>query len=239
MIAYGVCIGSEDKFSSCARHGLAACAAASAPIAESRDNESIFSAYNQILDYFCASPELEAVVLLHEDLELRDGRFEAKIKSILSDGSVAIAGAVGAVDVTSLAWWEGSGRGRCAETRGLVDFGGGEHDVDSVDGLMMVLSAWAVRNLRFDELTYSGFHGYDADICFQARAAGRRVIVADFDLFHHTKGGYGDLESYRKADAAFRMKWIGPGSGRRPGCEDTSARSWAPSASRFVVGRAC
>jgi GT2 family glycosyltransferase len=81
------------------------------------------------------------------------------------------------------------------------------HDVDAVDGLLLVLSPWAVRNLRFDEDRFTGFHGYDADICFQARAAGKRVVVDEIAVVHHTKGGYGDLDAYRRCDQAFRAKW--------------------------------
>jgi GT2 family glycosyltransferase len=116
--------------------------------------------------------------------------------------------------VTSLAWWEGQGFGRVLESRGLVDFGGGAHDVDSVDGLLMVLSPWAVRTLRFDERSFHGFHGYDADICFQARAAGKRVVVEELAVVHHTKGGYGDLEAYRACDRAFAAKWA-PAAARK------------------------
>ncbi len=207
MIAYGVCVGSEEKYQACARPGLRACASPDAPVAECRDADSIFTAYNQVLDVFAEQPDLEALVLLHEDVELRDAHFEAKVRRALADDSVAVVGVIGARSVTSLAWWEGEGRGRCAETRGVIAFEGGGADVDVVDGLLLVLSPWAARNLRFDETGFHGFHGYDADICFQARAAGRRVRVVDLDLFHHTKGGYGDLAAYQAADVTFRSKW--------------------------------
>lgn len=208
MIAYGICIGSEEKFQRFARPGLALCASPGAPIAESRDNKSIFTAYNEILDVFGSQPELEALVLMHEDVELRDPSFESNVRALLRDGDVAVAGAIGAVGVRKLAWWEGQGRGRCLESRGLIDFGGGVHAVDAVDGLLLVLSAWAVRNLRFDELLFHGFHGYDLDICFQARSAGRKVVTADFELMHHTKGGFGDEAAYQRADAVFQRKWF-------------------------------
>ena len=64
-----------------------------------------------------------------------------------------------------------------------------------------------MRNLRFDEQTCTGFHGYDADICFQARAAGKRVVVDEIAVVHHTKGGYGDMAAYAACNAAFRAKW--------------------------------
>lgn len=49
--------------------------------------------------------------------------------------------------------------------------------MEMVDGCILVLSPWAVANLRFDEERYSGFHGYDADICFEARSQGKRVVL--------------------------------------------------------------
>ena len=81
---------------------------------------------------------------------------------------------------------------------GDIDFGGHDEDVDAVDGLLLVLSPWAVRNLRFDADRFDHFHGYDVDFCFQARAAGRRVVVDDIELLHHTNGGYNDVADFFK-----------------------------------------
>jgi GT2 family glycosyltransferase len=164
-------------------------------------------AYNEVLDAFSERDDLEALVLLHEDTEIVDSAFCEKVRRRMADPDVAIVGVVGARGVRSLAWWEGEGFGRVVETRGVVDFRAGAHDVDSVDGLMLVLSPWAVRSLRFDADRFSGFHGYDADLCFQARAAGKRVVVDEIAVVHHTKGGYGDIDAYRATDAAFVAKW--------------------------------
>jgi hypothetical protein len=207
MIAFAACVGSEEKFHRFAQPGLRLACEPDSLVAEVTADGSIFRAYNEVLDAFCDRDDLEALVLLHEDLEIVDSEFCAKVRSRLTEPDVAVLGVIGARGVTSLAWWEGDGRGRCLETRGLVDFGGGAHDVDTVDGLLLVLSPWAVRNLRFDDERFSGFHGYDADICFQARAAGRRVVVEEIAVVHHTKGGYGDTDAYHACDQAFRAKW--------------------------------
>ena len=82
-----------------------------------------------------------------------------------------------------------------------------DRDVDALDGLLLVLSPWAVRELRCDTETFTGFHAYDMDLCFQARKAGQRVVTAPLNVFHHTKGGYGDAAAWQAADAAFRRKW--------------------------------
>jgi hypothetical protein len=207
MIAFAACVGSEEKFRTLAQPGLRLACEPDSLVAEVTTGSSIFSAYNEVLDAFAERDDLEALVLLHEDLEIVDSDFCGKVRGRLADPGVAIVGVIGARGVSGLAWWEGEGRGRCLESRGLVDFGGGAHDVDTVDGLLMALSPWAVRNLRFDEQRFSGFHGYDADLCFQARAAGKRVVVDEIGVVHHTKGGYGDMEAYAACDRAFRAKW--------------------------------
>ena len=75
----------------------------------------------------------------------------------------------------------------CPRSRGL---GGGAGrtrstgEVETLDGFVLVLSPWAVRNVRFDE-SLGRFHGYDLDFCLQVREAGRKVVTADFRAIHH------------------------------------------------------
>lgn len=207
MIGFASCVGSPDKFREYAKPGLRLACEPDSLVAEAVTDRSIFEAYNEVLDAFSERDDLEALVLLHEDLEIVDHGFCAKVRARLADPDVAIMGVVGAIEPRGLAWWEAEGRGRCLETRGLVDFGGGFHDVDVVDGLLMVLSPWAVRNLRFDSERFSGFHAYDVDLCLQARAAGRRVVVDEIAVMHHTKGGLGDSEAYWRSNAVLVEKW--------------------------------
>jgi hypothetical protein len=233
MIGFAVCIGSEETFGRCAQPGIEAVAEPDSLVAELTDCDSIFSAYNEALDVFSDRDDLEAVVLIHDDLEIVDSDFCTKLRSrFKSDPDIGIVGVVGARGVRHLAWWQGGEQyGRVLDARSLVDFGGGSHDVEAVDGLLMALSPWAARNLRFDEERYGGFHGYDIDICFQARAAGKRVVVDELAVVHHTKGGFGDLESFKAANAAFVAKWparagqlqpSGPAGPRSPDRESTA-----------------
>jgi hypothetical protein len=207
VIGFASCIASRDVFLRRALPGLREAAEADSPIAELSTSDSIFVAYNEALDHFAGMDDLEALVLLHEDAELLQADFCTRVRSALADPAVAIVGAVGARDVRSLAWWDGELAGAVTETRGRVDHGFARTDVDAVDGLLLVLSPWAVRRLRFDAAGFTGFHGYDVDLCFQARAAGRAVRVADLPVLHHTKGGLGDADAWRRADATFRAKW--------------------------------
>lgn len=208
MFGYGICISSEAKYDAYARRGLETCAPRDAPVYERRQQTSIFRAYNSILDE-AAEAKSNGLVLLHEDTEIRDRDFESKLESEFSDPAVAIIGVIGGRGLRSSQW------GQCAERFGRApdayygenDFSRGSHEVDIVDGLLLALSPWAVRTLRFDEKNFDGFHAYDADICMQAKRAGKKVMVADIDIFHHTKGGYGDVATHRRSDDTFRRKW--------------------------------
>ena len=206
MLAYGVVIGDPARYEAWARMGVDRVRTPETLELTRRGRRSIAEAYNGILAEASGRAGLEGLVLIHQDLEILDASFEDVARRALAEPGVAVAGAVGARDVRSLAWWRGDGRGRLAETRGVVDFGGGRHDVDCVDGSLLVLSPWAARTLRFDE-SLPGFHGYDVDLCFQARARGGRVVVDEFPAFHHTLGGYGRPSAWLRADHRWRRKW--------------------------------
>jgi hypothetical protein len=160
------------------------------------------------MDEARAQPDLEGVVLLHEDLVISEPELLNRIRWEFRDSGVGVVGAVGATGVRSLRWWEGEIHGRLAETRFVVEGVTTEREVEMVDGSFLCLSPWVVQNFRFDEERYEGFHGYDGEICATVRANGGSVIWARFDLFHATKGGYGDPSSFARNDQVFRQKWL-------------------------------
>ena len=217
MIAFGICVGSQERFDRYARPGLDRAGEGDSIIELVSTDDSIFSAYNEVLDRVASRDDLEALALLHEDTEILDPDFAAKVRRRLAEPDVAVVGVIGARSVTGIGWWKGERLGRVAYRHGVMAPARGTHDVDAVDGLLLVLSPWAVRNLRFDDACFSGFDGYDTDLCFQARAAGRRVVVDDISVCHHTAAGAADTASYRTADAVFRDKW-----GLTPAAPETS-----------------
>jgi hypothetical protein len=63
-------------------------------------------------------------------------------------------------------------------------------------------------------------HGYDLDFALQVRAAGRKVITADFKIaHHHSLELVGDPETYATAHMKVAEKWAGrmPNVGMAPG----------------------
>jgi SAM-dependent methyltransferase len=215
VIAYATCVADPQKYRTICLPGLRRVAGPDDLLIEAEHDSSIFAAYNEVLDAVREREDLEMLVLLHEDTEVVNPDFREHLNRQLADPDVAVVGAVGARGAAGLSWWEGECFGRVLESRGVVDFGGGTHDVDTVDGLVMALSPWAVRNLRFDDATYDGFDAYDADICAQARAAGKRVLVTELPVVHrHSRVGYeratSDGGSFERNDAVFRAKWRAP-----------------------------
>ena len=173
---------------------------------------SLAAAYNSILDECRDSfADAEAVVLMHQDVEITGGDFFPLIRSHLSDPFIGLIGVLGAQKVRSLVYWRAEVQGYVEEaerTYGALDRRRGPIDVDAVDGMLLVLTPPAFTTLRFDEAVCPGFHGYDIDFSFAVRAAGLRVIVDSLPIVHHTKGGYGDRRAYIKASRSWRRKWL-------------------------------
>ena len=234
MIAFGVAIGSPEKFARYALPGIERSRDPESPLLKVEGRKSIFRAYNEILDQAALDPRIDVLVLLHEDTEICDPRFEEKVRWGLSDWRVAIVGTIGAVGVQGIDWWvhdRGIGSTILApidpkalyETELLegneVSGMGASGEVDMVDGYLLAFGRWGIRELRFDERGLGpGFHGYDADICFQARDRGRRVLAVEMDVAHHRNSV--SPSHYRadwlRAQVAFRAKWERRGMLRPP-----------------------
>jgi hypothetical protein len=222
MIAWGMAVGSEEKLARYAAPGLARVREEGDPLLEVRGATYIFEAYNELLDRAAATAGLEALVLLHEDLEICDGMLPDKLRVAFEDPAVAVAGVVGALGVSGIDWWfceHSIGRvewqaidpvrafGTPYVTEGGPIGNGGAGIVDAVDGLLLALSPWAVRNLRFDESLGPGFHGYDVDICFQARSAGRKVACLASKCKHHNDNVFPYRDAWMQVHERFRRKW--------------------------------
>ena len=225
MIAFGCAIASEEKYRRFALPGIERVREPEAPLIEVRGRDCLFRAYNEILDRVEADPRVEAIALIHEDTEIRDGYFEERVRWALRDPAVAIVGTIGGVGVQGIDWWihdygvgysilEPIEPGVLYETPLLdgseASGAGGFGTVDTVDGYLMVLSRWAIHELRFDEREVGpGFHGYDADICLQASERGRKVFAVGMDVAHHRNSVSPTpyREDWLRAQIAFRRKW--------------------------------
>jgi hypothetical protein len=235
MIAFATAITNPDLYRRCAEPGIRRAAEAGSEIYASPSAGSIFSSYNALMAEAACHDDLEALVLVHQDAEIVDPDLCRKARQALGDPDVGVVGCVGAIGVRSIAWWEASVTLASFVNR-YEEHGGGDlpafswawedappyahtGEVETLDGFLLVLSPWAVRNLRFDE-SLGSLHGYDLDFCLQVRAAGRKVVTADFRAIHHRPlQMIPDPERWIEAHMRVAEKWDGrmPGIGTGPG----------------------
>jgi hypothetical protein len=258
MIVFASSITEPDTYKRCAEPGIRLVAEGDSEILANAAAGSLFRSYNLILDAIAERDDVEALVLLHQDAEITDRDFCAKLRRALSDPDVGVVGCVGAIGVRSIAWWEGSVTWASFVHR-YRELGGGDlpafawngaetpayartGEVDTVDGFVMGLSPWTVRNVRFDESLGTQLHGYDFDFCLQVRAAGHKVVTEDFKVIHHhSLELIGNPDTWIDAHMRVAEKWDGrmPGVGaaggdwreraRRAEAEAAAARAQAVS----------
>jgi glycosyl transferase family 2 len=241
MIAFGSAMTSPEIFQRWAKPGILRAAEPDSQIFAYQPAGSIFRSYNLMLEKAGAFDDLEALVLVHQDAEIVDAGFCATVRRTLGDPGVGVVGCVGATGVDSIAWWEGSVTGGSAAYR-YGEQGGGEMpavrwggdgipphpqtgEVETLDGFLLVLSPWTVRNIRFDE-ALGPLHGFDFDLCMQVRAAGHKVVTADLGvLHHHSLDLVTDNEPWVAAHMRVAEKWDGHIPGLSPNGLDWKERA--------------
>ena len=242
MIVFGSAVTSPSTYGRFAERGIALAREPDAKALPRPAQGSIFRNYNAIMDEAVSLAGLEALVLLHQDAEIVDPAFCAKLRAALSDPDVGVVGCVGSIGARSIAWWEGSVTWASFIHR-YTELGGGDFpsltwdesqkppyarlgEVDTVDGFVLGLSPWVVRNVRFDESLGQLLHGYDFDFCQQVRAAGRKVVTADFKVIHnHSLELASDLEHWSAAHVTVAEKWDQRLLGLAAGGEDWKHRA--------------
>lgn len=152
--------------------------------------------------------DLEALILLHQDLELLDDSLLDRARSQLRDPRVGLVGVFGGRRPQALLFMEGDRR-RGRSMTPLVDahHSRGPHEVEVVDGVLLVMAPWVVRSIRFNQALAEDFHGYDIDFCLRVRAAGGRVLCTDAPYFHHMQRPWSDGAQVRRAGYALAKLW--------------------------------
>jgi len=210
MILFGCCTGDDGaKFASSVLPSIEAVRGPGDRVSTlPGDGRGICAVYNEFIREARAIPDCDALVLLHDDVEIVDPNFRAKVLAAVQEEGVGVVGVIGGAGLRSAKWWTARATvGRVFESRGRLDLGSARGDVDVVDGLLMVLAPSAFGALDFDEARLPGFHGYDVDYCLQAKAGGLRVVVRPIDVLHRTKGGYGDSSAFAEAGKVLSTKW--------------------------------
>jgi hypothetical protein len=183
MIAIGCATDDERAFRAGAARTIEAIDDGSSLLLRRHRYESIDVPYNEMLAVAAARDDLEAVVLVHQDafVEVRQD-IPARIRGLLeASPEVAVAGALE---------------------------GGDPRELTLAHGTLLVLSAWAARELRFDPAVGGSADASANDISLQARTHGRRVIGAQFGVGRlcHKRDPAGRRREL-SAMVALRRKW--------------------------------
>lgn len=211
MLAFGTPVTDPERYAAQALRGIRRVAPPGSPVL-TRHDLSLQDAANAMLDEASAMPGLQGLVLLHQDVELHDPGVAAELLAALALPDVAIVGVHGRRGAAQL------------QEPGSVEVGhvgyGGPFDeapppgqvpveVEFVDGMLLAFSPWAVRELRLDPAFAPTFHLYDRDVCFQARARGRRVLVVTTHVTHHfTRRALPDREEFVAAQLLLHRTWM-------------------------------
>lgn len=244
MIVFASSIREPDDYAAHAQPGIARAAEPGSQVHAFAAIGSVCRSYNLLLDQTTGHEDLEALVLVDQDMEIADRDFCAKVRAALADPDVALVGCAGAIGVETAAWWDGAVI--CGDViHRYRQYGGGDLDaygwaragrppaeVEAVDGHLLVLSPWAARELRFDEDLRLGI-GFEVDFSARVRQAGRKVVTADLHVIHHRGIDLvGDLDLWTEGHIELADKWDGRLPDAPPRPEDWKERARLAEAER-------
>jgi hypothetical protein len=241
MFVFGCSITVPELYDRAAGPGLQVAREPNSEIIANAAAGSIYRSYNLLMDMAAEHEDLEALCLIHQDAQITNPDFCEQVRAAMRDPDVGVVGCVGALGVRSIAWWEGSVTW-ASFVHKYGELGGGElpgftwsgaqppyartGEVDTVDGFVLCLSPWVVRNVRFDE-SLGALHGYDLDFCLSVREAGKKIVTADLKVIHHhSLDLVTEPDTWIAAHVAIAEKWEDrmPGIGFEGGDWRTRAR---------------
>jgi O-antigen biosynthesis protein len=179
----------------------------------------------------------DVLCFLHNDTEMRDVRWLARLRAALEAPGVGLAGLYGVRRVRRDGRYVG--RTIVHALEGSASIRGDMAEVAAVDGVCLSIRRAVLDAVGgFDE-RYGFFHGYDRDLSFAVRAAGYRCVVVNAPFVHRGGGtrtaadapvrSAGDIAQRRAALARFAEKW----TTRLP----ADVRGWRERVHDWALGR--
>jgi GT2 family glycosyltransferase len=175
------------------------------------DNVGLIRALNQ----GAALAGGDVLCFLHNDTEMRDVRWLARLRAALEEPAVGLAGLYGVRRLRRDGRYVG--RTIVHTLEGSANLRGDVVEVAAVDGVCLAVRRAVLTQVGgFDE-RYGFFHGYDRDLSFAVREAGYRCVVVNAPFVHRGGGtrtgddapvrAPEDLAQRRAALARFAEKW--------------------------------
>lgn len=185
-------------------------------INNSKNQYNIFQAYNEGV----RKSSGDILCFMHDDIMFHSKNWGDRVHEHFNTypylGCLGVAGGHLMLDTPSSFWHS---QARCmhyygrdeAENMILVDDTkfrnpSGLTQVASVDGLWMCIRRSLFETIRFDDISYKGFHCYDSDICMQIIKAGYDIGIAFDILIEHSKKGSQNA-NYFESIEIWHRKW--------------------------------
>lgn len=225
MISVVVCSVDDAKFAAVSESYAAGMGEEPYEIVRIRDARSLCEGYNRGL----AAARGDIVVFSHDDIDILSSNLGATLRRHARFWDVL--GVAGTTRMSAM-FWAASG---IRHARGVVshrdpdgytvEFFGAPGEVNGgiqgMDGVFIAARREVAERIGFDEETFDGWHGYDADFTFRCHLAGFRLAVClDIRIVHFSRGTcddafrhYGELfvrkHAHHLADGA--GEWIAVG----------------------------
>lgn len=174
---------------------------------DNHDNRySIFQAYNEGVKRAMG----DVLCFMHDDILFQTNGWGNLLESLFNDNTIDACSVIGSTYVRKAPSYTGHGKYNCKnwiqEDGHIHENADIIHPVITFDGMWFCIRKRCFEIIRFDDVTYSGFHFYDMDTGVQLYQAGfKTVFVPGIDIFHPIGGDFNLqwlLNSY-----AFYNKW--------------------------------
>ena len=104
-----------------------------------------------------------------------------------------------------------------------IDYYGPPSDkIVALDGVFLAARKTVCAAIRFDEVTFDGFHLYDLDFSHRAFLSGFKVGICDIDVTHYSDGSF-DSQEWQRYAKRFLAKH---GNSIRPNLFRSSGPQW-------------
>ncbi len=208
MIAFGCAVTDQDMFERVALPGIQRLCEPGALLLTCCGYDAIHRAYNEMMTEAASHADLEALILMHQDLELLDDSLLARVRSLFERPRVGVVGCFGGRNVPFQYWALGEEKFGSAMVPAFEQhYSSGPHEVEVVDGVLLAIKPWVARTVRFSAAASKDFHGYDVDFCMRVRAAGGHVVCDDVPYLHRMERPWADADQLRRAGYALARMW--------------------------------
>lgn len=172
---------------------------------------SIFQAYNEGVE----RAKGDILCFMHDDIWFHTMNWGQIVERSLQ-GEIGVLGVIGnqMLPKCPSSWWtspfkQGQVRHHFEWKNEveLISYGDGQNHLGvTVDGLWFCMPRAIFDVVRFDDVSFSGFHCYDTDICMQALNKGYQVLITTEITIGHDSVGCLGKDFYHQRELWFE-KW--------------------------------